>query len=31
MRRVGAAVKRHARAHSGSVAIVDRLMGAHSP
>jgi len=31
MRRVGAAVKRHARAHSGSVSIVDRLMGAHSP
>jgi len=31
MRRVGAAVKRHARAHSGSVALVDRLMGAHSP
>lgn len=31
MRRVGAAVKRHARAHSGSVAVVDRLMGAHSP
>lgn len=31
MRRVGAAVKKHARAHSGSVAVVDRLMGAHSP
>lgn len=31
MRRVGAAVKQHARAHSGSVALVDRLMGAHSP
>jgi len=30
MRRVGGAVKQHARAHSGSVAIVDRLMGAHS-
>ena len=31
MRRVGKAVKQHARAHSGSVAVVDRLMGAHSP
>jgi len=31
MRRVGAHVKQHARAHSGSVALVDRLMGAHSP
>lgn len=31
MRRVGAAVKQHARAHSGSVSLVDRLMGAHSP
>lgn len=31
MRRVGAAVKQHARAHSGSVHLVDRLMGAHSP
>jgi aryl-alcohol dehydrogenase-like predicted oxidoreductase len=31
LRRVGTAVKQHARAHSGSVALVDRLMGAHSP
>jgi predicted aldo/keto reductase-like oxidoreductase len=30
MRRVGAAVKKHARAHSGSVSLVDKLMGAHS-
>jgi predicted aldo/keto reductase-like oxidoreductase len=30
MRRVGIAVKRHARAHSGSVSLVDKLMGAHS-
>ncbi len=30
MKRVGAAVKRHARAHSGAVSLVDRAMGAHS-
>ena len=30
MKRVGASVKQHARAHSGAVSLVDRVMGAHT-
>jgi len=30
MRRVGAAVKKHARPNSGAVSLADRLMGAHT-
>ncbi len=31
MRRVGAEVKKHARPSSGAIALLDRVMGAHTP